>query len=145
MGKGRESYVTEPREVEWAGGHLGGVLGIVLTPILTYLWATYSVYGYFGRTYFVVALGCMAGLAGLYALRRANVGPQGSEKSNTEQLVFGMTFVGLAVSLVGCVLDYWGGTPGEDLTWVQTQGFGIGVGFRVVVRADGEVEMTVAL
>jgi len=56
-----------------------------------------------------------------------------------------MTFVGLAVSLVGCILDYWGGTPGEDLTWVQTQGFGIGVGFRVMVRADGEVEMTVAL
>ena len=31
---------------------LGGVLGIVLTPILTYLWATYSdAYLYYGRAY----------------------------------------------------------------------------------------------
>jgi len=36
---------------------LGGVLGIVLTPILTYLWATNSdTYGYFGRAYFLAFL-----------------------------------------------------------------------------------------
>jgi hypothetical protein len=35
---------------------LGGVLGIVLTPILTYLWTANSdVYGYFGRAYFPVS------------------------------------------------------------------------------------------
>ena len=39
---------------------LGGVLGIVLMPILSYLWATYSdSYGYFGRVYFLVFLGCL--------------------------------------------------------------------------------------
>ena len=55
---------------------LGGVLGIVLTPILTYLWATNSdVYGYFGRAYFLVFLGCLFGLAGLYALRRKSIKP----------------------------------------------------------------------
>jgi hypothetical protein len=37
---------------------LGGVLGIVLTPILTYLWAVGSdVYGYFGRAYCLVFIG----------------------------------------------------------------------------------------
>jgi hypothetical protein len=51
----------------------GGVLGIVLTPILTYLWATYSdTYLYYGRVYLLVYLGCLLGLAGLYALRRGS-------------------------------------------------------------------------
>ena len=105
---------------------LGGVLGIVLTPILSYLWATYSdVYGYFGRAYFPVYLGCIAGLAGLYALRRGNLGLQGAGKPDTEKWVFGMTFGGLMIGLVGNVLEYWGGTPGEDFTMVQMQGFGI--------------------
>ena len=101
-------------------------LGGVLTAILTYLWVTYSdVYGYFGRAYFQVFLRCMAGLAGLYAMRSENLGLQGTEKPSTEKLVFGMTIVGLAVSLVGCILDYWGGTPGEDLPSAQMQGLGI--------------------
>jgi hypothetical protein len=105
---------------------LGGVLGIVLTPILSHLWASYSdVYGYFGRAYFPVYLGCIAGLAGLYALRRGNLGLQGTGKPDTEKWVFGMTFVGLMIGLVGNVLEYWGGTPGEDFTMVQMQGFGI--------------------
>jgi hypothetical protein len=105
---------------------LGGVLGIALTPILTYLWATYSdAYLYYGRAYFPVYLGCIAGLAGLYALRRGNLRLQGTEKLDTEKLVFGMTFVGLAVSLVGDILEYWGGSAGEDFTMVQMQGFGI--------------------
>jgi hypothetical protein len=42
--------------IRWGGivAILGGVLGIVLMPILSYLWATYSdLYGYFGRVYFV--------------------------------------------------------------------------------------------
>lgn len=43
---------------------LGGVLGILLTPLLTYLWATNSdVYGYFGRAYFLVFMGCLSALA----------------------------------------------------------------------------------
>ena len=114
--------------IRWGGlaAILGGTLGIILTPILTYLWATYSdVYGYFGRAYFPVYLGCIAGLAGLYALRRGNLGLQGAGKPDTEKWVFGMTFGGLMIGLVGNVLEYWGGTPGEDFTWVQMQGFGI--------------------
>ena len=113
--------------VRWSGlaAMLGGVLGIVLTPILTYLWATYSdVYGYFGRAYFLVFLGCLLGLAGLYALRRGNPGTQATEKPGEEKLIIGMTLVGLATALVGSILDYWGGS-GEEFTWVQVQGFGM--------------------
>jgi hypothetical protein len=45
---------------------LGGVLGIILTPILTYLWATNSdVYGYFGRAYFIFFIGRIEGLVAL--------------------------------------------------------------------------------
>ena len=43
-----------PNLVRWSGlvAMLGGVLGIVFTSILSYLWATYSdLYGYFGRAY----------------------------------------------------------------------------------------------
>ena len=89
--------------IRWCGlaATLGGVLGIVLTPILTYLWATYSdVYGYFGRAYFLVFLGCLVGLAGLYARRRANSGLRGTEELEMERLALGMTFVGLAIALV---------------------------------------------
>ena len=45
---------------------MGGLLGIVLTPILAYLWASFSdSYGYFGRPYFLVFLECLLGMAGL--------------------------------------------------------------------------------
>jgi hypothetical protein len=114
--------------IKWGGiaAILGGVLGIVLMPILSYLWATYSdLYGYFGRAYFLVFLGCLWGLAGLYALRRGNPGTQANEKLSDENLIIGMTFVGLATALVGSILDYWGGTPGEDFTQVQITGFGL--------------------
>ena len=39
---------------------LGSVLGIVLMPILSYLWATHpDLYGYFGRPYCLVFVGCL--------------------------------------------------------------------------------------
>jgi hypothetical protein len=105
---------------------LGGVLGIVLTPILSYLWATYSdLYGYFGRAYFLVVLGCMVGVAGLYARRGGNQGLRGTDALEQEKLVLGMTFVGLATALVGSVLDYWGGRPGGGFTQAQITGFGL--------------------
>jgi hypothetical protein len=105
--------------VRWCGlaAMLGGVLGIVLTPILSYLWATYSdAYLYYGRAYFLVYLGCLLGLAGLYARRR------------TSQLIgekwgFGLTCIGLAIGLIGDVLAYWGGPPGQDFTQLQASGF----------------------
>jgi hypothetical protein len=100
---------------------LGGVLGIVLTPILSYLWATYSdSYLYFGRAYFLVYLGCLLGLAGLYALRRGR-------RAHVESWGFGLTFVGLCGGLVGDVLAYWGGPPGQDFTQLQGKGFAIEV------------------
>jgi hypothetical protein len=105
---------------------LGGVLGIILTPILTYLWATYSdTYGYFGRAYFLVFIGCLLGLAGLYAQRRASMGSLTTSEPDTEKWVFVLMLVGLVPSLVGDILEYWGGSPGEDFTTTQMQGFSI--------------------
>jgi hypothetical protein len=102
---------------------LGGTLGIVLTPVLSHLWATYSdAYGYYGRAYFLVFLGCLAGLAGLYARRRESPG-----RTEVEAWGFGLTLFGLIAGLVGDVLAYWGGDPGEDFTQVQVRGFGIEV------------------
>jgi len=42
-----------------------------------------------------------------------------------ERLVLGMTFFGLAIALVGSILDYWGGSSGEDFTQAQITGFGL--------------------
>jgi hypothetical protein len=112
-----------PNLVRWCGlaAMLGGVLGIVLTPILYYLWTTYSdVYGYYGRAYFLVLLGCIAGLAGLYAKR-------GSSRSVEENGGLVLTCAGLVIGLVGNILDYWGGSPGQDFTQVQVTGFGLEV------------------
>lgn len=36
-----------------------------------------------------------------------------------------MTFVGLAIALVGSILDYWGGGSGEAFTQVQITGYGL--------------------
>lgn len=96
--------------VRWSGlvAMPGDVLGIVLTPILSYLWATYSdVYGYVGKAYFLVVLGCMVGLAGNYVRRGGNPGLRRTETLEQEKLVMGMTFFGLAMAPVGSVLDYW--------------------------------------
>jgi hypothetical protein len=98
---------------------LGGVLGIVLTPILTHLWATHSdTYLYYGRAYFLVYLGCLLGLTGLYAQRRRS-------RLNGESWGFGLAFFGLTIGLVGDVLAYWGGPPGQGFTQVQGMGFAI--------------------
>ncbi len=115
-----------PNLVRWSGlaAMVGSVLGIVLTPILAYLWAAYSdLYGYFGRAYFLVFLGCIAGLAGLYTLRRTN--PSWRATDNVEREIVGMTFVGLVIGLVGDVMEYWGGGSGEGFTQVQKTGYGI--------------------
>jgi len=98
---------------------LGGVLGIALTPILSYLWATYSdAYLHYGRVYFLVYLGCLLGLTGLYARRRWS-------RLEGEKWGLGLTFAGLTIGLVGDVLAYWGGPPGQDFTQLQATGFSI--------------------
>jgi len=109
--------------IRWCGlaAMLGGVLGVLLTPILSYLWATYSdAYLYYGRAYFLVYLGCLLGLAGLYARRRTS-------RLIGEKWGFGLTFIGLAIGLIGDVLAYWGGPPGQDFTQMQATGFSIEV------------------
>ena len=112
---------------------LGGVLGIVLTPILTYLWAANSdVYGYFGRAYFLVFLGCLSGLAGLYARRRTSIGPL-TISDDVEGWVFVLTLIGLVLSLVGDILEYWGGSPGEGFTQAQVKGFTVEIAGLVLV------------
>ncbi len=113
--------------VRWGGlaGTLGGTLGIVLAPILAYLWTTYSdAYLIYGKGYFLVYLGCLAGLMGLNAQRKRSSG-----RPKTERLGIGVTFAGLAISLVGDILAYWGDIFGGELvaggefTAVQADGF----------------------
>jgi hypothetical protein len=113
--------------IRWGGlaAMLSGMLGIVLTPILTYLWTSYSdMYLNFGRAYFLVYLGFLAGLMGLNAQRKRNSG-----RSTTEKLGIGITFAGLALSLVGDILAYWGNVLGGELvtggefTTIQADGF----------------------
>ena len=43
---------------------------------------------------------------------------------DTERWVFGLAFVGLTLSLVGDILEYWGG-PGEGFTQTQIKGYSI--------------------
>jgi hypothetical protein len=109
--------------VRWCGlaAMFGGVLGIVLTPILSYLWATYSeAYLYYGKVYFLIYLGCLLGLVGMFAQRRGS-------RLRGENWGLGVTFVGLSTGLVGDILPYWGGSLGQDFTQVQSTGFGIEV------------------
>lgn len=108
-------------------GMLGDTLGVVLTPILAYLWAVYSdAYLIYGKTYFLVYLGCLAGLMGLNAQRKGS-----PRRPKTEKLGMSITFAGLATSLMGDILAYWGDSLGGELiadgefTAVQAGGFGI--------------------
>ena len=113
--------------IRWGGlaAMLSGMLGIVLTPILTYLWTSYSdMYLAYSRAYFLVYLGCLVGLMGLNAQRKRSSG-----QSTTEKLSIGITFAGLALSLVGDILAYWGDVLGGELvaggefTTIQADGF----------------------
>ena len=58
-------------------------------------------------------------------MRKENLGTQATEKPSEENLIIGMTFVGLAIALVGSILDYWGGGSGEAFTQVQITGYGL--------------------
>jgi hypothetical protein len=55
---------------------------------------------------------------GLYTRRSGS-------RSKGENWGFGLSFAGLSIGLVGDVLAYWGGSPGQDFTQVQARGFGI--------------------
>ena len=99
----------------------GGTLGVILTPILTYLWISHSKsYLYFGRVYFLVYVGCLAGIAGFATLRK-----QSSSRTGAERTGLGMVSGGLAVSLAGDIPAYWGGSPRADFNLVQAAAFSI--------------------
>ena len=120
MRKTRKDFV----KVAGLTAMLGSALGIALTPVLVYLWTTYSeAYAAFGRAYFLVYLGCIAGLLGLGALCKAS-----SNRPETEELGIGTILVGLAVAFVGDLLGNWGDLLGGvsnagGFTNVQAGGF----------------------
>lgn len=60
------------------------------------------VYATYGKLYFLVFLGFLLGLIGLYARRRDHTG-------RLERWGFYLSFAGLAFNLFGNVLDYWYG------------------------------------
>ena len=64
-------------------------------------------------------------LVGFGGTLRPTPGEYGSltTSDDAEGWVFVMALVGLVLSLVGDILEYWGGTPGEDFTMLQMQGF----------------------
>ena len=73
--------------VRW--GALAAMLGIVLAPILTYLLTTSSgAYLIVGKGYFLVYLGCLAGLMGLNAQRMRS-----PRRPKTERLSLRVTSV----------------------------------------------------
>ena len=105
----------------------GGALGVVLTPILVYHWTTYSdAYLAYGKAYFLVYLGCLAGLVGFNAQRKGSPG-----RSRTEKRGISLLFPGLTLSLVGDIFAYWGdglgGEPnaGGEFTALQAGGFAV--------------------
>ena len=113
--------------IRWSGlaAVVGGTLGTVLTPVLTYLRTTYSdaYLMAFGKAYFPVYLGCAAGLVGLNARRKGS-----SKRPKAEDPTVGTTLVGLAIAFVGNILEYRGdllgtGPDAVGFTTVQAGGF----------------------
>jgi hypothetical protein len=89
--------------VRWVGfaAMLGGLLGVVLGPVLAHLWNTYShAYTAYGRVYF---LSLPPELLGLYALRKLRGGGTGA----LERWGFRLLLVGTWLMVIGVFTDYW--------------------------------------
>ena len=71
-------------------------------------------YYFYGRMFFLVYLGAIAGLAGLHALQSGVV--------RREKLWFRVVLVGLVGALLGDVVAYWGGSG--DISESPAQGLG---------------------
>ena len=125
------------------GALLGGLLCLLLTPIQASIFsgadaspfvlateplldlagAVHGAFGprrgldeyyFYGRMFFLVYLGAIAGLAGLHVLQSGVV--------RRERLWFRVVLVGLVGALVGDVVAYWGGSG--DITESPVQGVG---------------------
>lgn len=108
---------------------LGSALGIVIAPIITSAYSLSeqggaeqappwepvlsqsldvlfsfaspeAVYATYGKLYFLVFLGLLLGLVGLYSLRSGHTG-------RLEEWGFRLSFVGLVLNLLGNLGDYW--------------------------------------
>jgi hypothetical protein len=62
-------------------------------------------------------------LAGLYARRRASTGSLTAAQPDTAKWVFVVLLVGIILSLVSDILEYWEGSPGQEFTTTQVQGY----------------------
>lgn len=153
--------------VRWGGlaAMLGSALGIVVAPIITSAYSMTeegagltppwepalsnllgpllafappeTVYATYGKTYLLVFLGLLLGLAGLYGWRRGFAG-------RLERWGFGLSFVGLALNLLGNIPDYWMGEAilGERL---HTLGFVVGTMLGLLVLIAGSTVLGIAL
>ncbi len=72
-------------------------------------------YYFYGRMFFLVYLGAIAGLVGLNALQSGGV--------RRERTWFRVLLIGLVLALVGDVLAYWGGSGDISESPVQGLGF----------------------
>ncbi len=72
-------------------------------------------YYFYGRMFFLVYLGAIAGLVGLHALQ--------SGRGRHERTWFRVLLIGLALALVGDIVAYWGGSGDISESPVQGLGF----------------------
>src|SRR5512132_3096827 len=90
--------------VRWCGlaAMLGGMLGVVLGPVLAHLWGTYSsAYWAYGRLYI---LSLPPELVALHVLRKLRAGGSGA----TERWGFRISLVGMWLMAIGVFADYSG-------------------------------------
>ncbi len=78
-------------------------------------WLGLDKYYFYGRMFFLVYLGAIAGLVGLHALQSGGV--------RRERLWFWVVLVGLVLALGGDIVAYWGGSGDISESPVQGLGF----------------------
>lgn len=77
-------------------------------------WLGLDAYYFYGRMFFLVYLGAIAGLVGLHTVQ--------SDGGRRERLWFRVMLVGLVLALGGDIVAYWGGS--EDISESPVQGLG---------------------
>jgi hypothetical protein len=163
----RRLKMSSSKLIRWGGlaAMLGSALGIVVAPIITSAYSLIeengnsappweptlsnllgpfltfaspeTVYAAYGKVYFLIFLGLLLGLAGLYIRRRGHAG-------RLEHWGFRLSFVGLALNLLGNVPDYW---IGEDILGerLHTMGFVAGTALGLLILTIGSIILGIAL